>query len=212
MKKVFLIATAVASLLFTSVSAQDAPLKAGEKATITFFDFDFAPGYFGYKSAKVNPDAPNDTENKTLYQILRQLEAGINQYYGVTLEPAKYDSTDESKFMTAKCYPKIKTKEALKLGYDKIVEVRAYMKPGADATGGFAGPVSVAKPVIYLNLTILDKDGKKLFNTAAQEKSDERQTTVAFGASGGYTSESILALYKKTLDKLFTKSEKKKKK
>lgn len=209
MKQVFLIATVVAALLSNRVSAQDAALKAGEKASITFFDFTFSPSYFGASSTKVEPDAPNDLENRTLFQILRQLEANINEHYGVTLEPAKYDPTEEAKFAGVKCYPRIKKKDALKLGYDKIIEVRATMVPAASAAGAFS-PVSAPKPLVTLNLKVFNKEGKEIFDTSAKAKGDEGKLAIGGISAGGYAGATILGLYKQALSSLFTKAEKKK--
>lgn len=210
MKKMFIATMVFLMGIMLETSAQNA-INPGEKAAITFFDFDFAAGYFGYKSVKIDNDGPNTLENRTLHQILRLLEADINEKYGITLEPAKYDSTNETKFITAKCYPKIKRKEALTLGYDKIVEIRAYMRPSATmGIGGYSAP----KPVMWLNLKVLDKAGKQVFDTSAQLKAEERQSSFSIGgfqATGGFTGASILDLYKGVLEKVFNKAEAKSK-
>jgi|GEM_PF-3040855 len=214
MKRVFFLAATLAfSLSAAKISAQDVSILPGEKVAITFFDFDFSGGYFGSKSVKVDEAGPNTLENRTLFQVLRQLEAKINERYGCTLEPAMYDTTDEAKYMTAKCYPKIKKKNALALGYDKIIEIRAYMRPSAAMSAGI-GPVSFSapKPVMYLNMIIYNKAGKQVFNIAGQVKDEERQKSVAiygFQAGGGFTGASILELYGDVLAKVFTKSDKK---
>jgi len=207
MKKMIVLAMVVSlGFLSSKLNAQNA-INPGEKAAITFFDFDFAAGYFGYKSVKIDDAGPNTLENRTLHQILRLLEADINAKYGITLEPAKYDSTNETKWITAKAYPKIKKKDALTLGYDKIVEIRAYMRPSAAMSiGGYSAP----KPVMWLNLKVFDKAGKEIFDTSAQLKAEDRQNSFSIGgfqATGGFTGASIFDLYKGVLEKVFNKAE-----
>jgi hypothetical protein len=201
MKK--LVIVLLAALFAFPALAQDESLKPGEKIAITFLDFDFTASYWAGKSRTCTV---NGEEKKTVEEILRSLEKAFNEKYGVTLEPAKLEEAENSWF-TTKCFPKMKTKDALKLGYDKIIEIRAYMHPSA-AMG--YGPVSNPKPVMNMDVTIYDKSGKKIWSKSAMVKEEQRQMSLGgFNVSGGYTGDQILELYREVLAKIFEKADKK---
>ncbi|MBN8702993.1 MAG: hypothetical protein J0M08_08005 [Bacteroidetes bacterium] len=199
-------------VFFTANSfAQDNAIQVGEKVAVTFFDFDFALGFWGEKSRTVKIGSE---EKKTVEVIMRNMEESFNKRYNVTLEPAKLNYSGDEGVWTVKCFPKIKTKNAIELGYDKIIEINAYMHASA-AIGIGVGPVSVSepKPVMFLKVKIKDKTGKTIWSKTARIKDDERQTSIAvggFNANGGFTGESIIDLYNATLEKVFLKVDKKK--
>ena len=190
--------------------AQDNAIQAGEKVAVTFFDFDFAAGFWGEKSRTVKI---GEEEKKTVEVIMRSMEESFNKRYNVTLEPAELKEDAKEGMWTVKCFPRIKTKEALTKGYDKIIEIDAYMRPSAAPAVGI-GPVSFSnpKPVMFLNVNIKDKAGKTIWNKTAKIKDDERQKSIGvygFNANGGFTGESIIDLYNAALEKVFSKVDKK---
>lgn len=184
--------------------AQD-PIKKGEKATITYFDFDFAPGFYGNTSKFIVSE--NGDTTFTLVYFLRALEQRLNEEWAVELVPAVIDDSKTSTLITVKCYPKLKTKDAIKdNSIDKIIEVRCLMMESDGFSVG-AGPLSVGKSKPYMQIKVLVKDhnGKTIFESKAKKQGKESQKKIQiYGISTeGYSAKSLIELYDNLVDELF---------
>lgn len=205
-------------ICITGYAQKKAPIEKGEKAAITYFDFNTSAGFFDKQSLRIDTTKPKTLDNSTLYYFLAQAEQMLNKKYGIELEKSNFNPNAEDNdivhpFIPFECFPRIRTEKAMASGYDKIIEINFLLRPSTPPRnmaemGSMPNmavlDVNMPKPTYVMVIRIKDKTGKQLKKIRVKVKGDRRLNATIMGIKNimpGMSGKDLTDLYDELMAK-----------